>query len=442
MRKKIAIIMAFVLMFVFMMPVSASAVSMKKPVVTFTTGQQNLVIKSSKVGTKYYFYESDSKKGKFKKIGTSKNNYYKIPLPTKSKYYKIKAVKGKKSATSKVYKSPSIKKMVYIGYVAYTNKYKNYAVHMNLADKNCEYRIYRSNYENGYFKYMGSTNRIFVDKKADPHQLYYYKVRVYNKKTKSYSNLSPARKTPVNSDFTNWKYNGKNTKITINRYNKKTKNGKMVYWVAQVKGKPSNYFANNSLEKAKTDKQTISKMMRINGGLFAVNADASGFRDYAARKPFKFSNGKAVTAYNTQASGIQGCQTKNNKFILVDGKNYKSNKEISNLGVTDSWNFGCTLISAGKVANLNPNQDLNPLTAMGQKKDGTWIFIVIDGRGSNGSIGATYYQMAQLMNKYRAYNAIELDGGGSSEMWFGNVPLNFPSDGAERLLDSCIYVKE
>ena len=100
------------------------------------------------------------------------------------------------------------------------------------------------------------------------------------------------------------------------------------------------------------------------------------------------------------------------------------------------------MISAGKVANLNPNQDLNPLTAMGQKKDCTWIFIVIDGRGSNGSIGATYYQMAQLMNKYRAYNAIELDGGGSSEMWFGNVPLNFPSDGAERLLDSCIYVKE
>lgn len=56
-----------------------------------------------------------------------------------------------------------------------------------------------------------------------------------------------------------------------------------------------------------------------------------------------------------------------------------------------------------------------PRTAFGVSRDGnTAIFMVVDGRGD--SIGATHAEMAALMLEYGAYEAMHLDGGGSSTM--------------------------
>ncbi len=56
-----------------------------------------------------------------------------------------------------------------------------------------------------------------------------------------------------------------------------------------------------------------------------------------------------------------------------------------------------------------------PRTAFGVSKDGnTAIFMVVDGRGE--SIGATHWELGLLMQEYGAYEAMHLDGGGSSTM--------------------------
>ena len=62
--------------------------------------------------------------------------------------------------------------------------------------------------------------------------------------------------------------------------------------------------------------------------------------------------------------------------------------------------------------------------------------MVVDGRGD--SIGATHSEMAALMKEYGAYEALHLDGGGSSTMVVQTVDdaapqlQNTPSDGAQR----------
>lgn len=86
-----------------------------------------------------------------------------------------------------------------------------------------------------------------------------------------------------------------------------------------------------------------------------------------------------------------------------------------------------------------------PRTAFGVSQDGTKaIMMVVDGRGD--SIGATHSEMAALMKEYGAYEALHLDGGGSSTMVVQTVDdaapqlQNTPSDGAQRKVIASVGV--
>ena len=72
-----------------------------------------------------------------------------------------------------------------------------------------------------------------------------------------------------------------------------------------------------------------------------------------------------------------------------------------------------------------------PRTAIGVKKDGTVILLVVDGR-SRSSAGMSLQELADYMVKLGAVQALNFDGGGSSEMVLDGKILNNPSDGRER----------
>ena len=84
----------------------------------------------------------------------------------------------------------------------------------------------------------------------------------------------------------------------------------------------------------------------------------------------------------------------------------------------------------------------NPRTLFGQKKDGTFVFVVVDGRNRNDSKGLTAQQSAELMKELGCYNAVNMDGGGSSEMYIEGVVQNEPSDGVERKVGSVLMAIE
>lgn len=74
-----------------------------------------------------------------------------------------------------------------------------------------------------------------------------------------------------------------------------------------------------------------------------------------------------------------------------------------------------------------------PRTAVGLKKDGTLLLLVVDGR-SNNSSGLTLQELAQYLLRLGAADAVNFDGGGSSEMVVNGKIVNKPSDGRERLV--------
>ena len=70
----------------------------------------------------------------------------------------------------------------------------------------------------------------------------------------------------------------------------------------------------------------------------------------------------------------------------------------------------------------------HPRTAVGIRKDGTLLFVVVDGRQAGLSAGMTLPELAALLEKRGAHDAYNLDGGGSSTMIVNGEIVNSPSD--------------
>ncbi len=87
---------------------------------------------------------------------------------------------------------------------------------------------------------------------------------------------------------------------------------------------------------------------------------------------------------------------------------------------TDANNHFVQLILNGEPRDLNGGTGggLNPRTVIGQRADGAVLMLVTDGRGKNNHLGASASDLIDIMQKYGAVNAANLDGGSSSCMYY------------------------
>ena len=74
----------------------------------------------------------------------------------------------------------------------------------------------------------------------------------------------------------------------------------------------------------------------------------------------------------------------------------------------------------------------HPRTAVGVNTSGQWVFLIVDGRNGMHSSGATISELTEILRSQRVVNAMNLDGGGSTEMIVDGKIYNLPSDGWER----------
>ena len=87
-------------------------------------------------------------------------------------------------------------------------------------------------------------------------------------------------------------------------------------------------------------------------------------------------------------------------------------------GMVDAVDFGPFLIVNGKraIAKGNGGWGLSSRTVIAQRKDGIVLMFIIDGRQPGYSLGIDMVEMTNLLVKYKAYNAANLDGGASSSL--------------------------
>ena len=188
-------------------------------------------------------------------------------------------------------------------------------------------------------------------------------------------------------------------------------------------------------KKLGTSGQYLTQMAKDNDALIAING--GGFEDPnfnsngANPLGITFSNGKLITSKTWGGSGGLIGFTQDNKLVL--GK--MTVKQAQEMKIRDGVTFGPFLIVNGKPSKVlgNGGWGTAPRTAIGQRQDGIVLFLVIDGRTVT-KPGADMNDLIEIMQRYGAYNATNLDGGTSSAMVVNGKIINDPVDssGAHR----------
>lgn len=193
-------------------------------------------------------------------------------------------------------------------------------------------------------------------------------------------------------------------------------------------------------EKVSSMVERTGAIAGVNGGGFAdPNWKGNGFKPIG----LVISQGKLYydgigEKNSTQIVGLD----KQGKMIAG---NY-SIQELQDLDIQEAVTFQPRIIVNGKgqIKSQKDGWGIAPRTAMGQREDGAILFVVIDGRQPAYSIGASLYDVQQVMLDHGAVIAANLDGGSSTVLvGKGGEILNKPSsEYGERYLPTAFLVFE
>ena len=158
----------------------------------------------------------------------------------------------------------------------------------------------------------------------------------------------------------------------------------------------------------------------INGGGFQ---DDGGRGNGSIPQGIVIHKGKLVYGNPNTYLGIVG--------ISGDGKLFCANatgNECLEWGIQEAVTFGPVFINNYQVVFKEGTDNLgmlNPRTAIGQRSDGTFMLLVVDGRGPT-SFGALYEDIIKIFQANDAVMAANLDGGNSTAMIYDGDYLNTP----------------
>ena len=168
----------------------------------------------------------------------------------------------------------------------------------------------------------------------------------------------------------------------------------------------------------------ITKFAEDNHALVAINA--SGFTDEN-----RDGNGGNVMGSMVLDGVEYGNPMGSMKFFgfKEDNKLYIENY---NAGAIADYKWGiqfspALIVDGSKYVQGTFGYGLQPRSAVGQTMSGEFLMLIVDGRQVGHSLGATVNDLAEIMLRHKAYQAMNLDGGSSSIMNYRGKTINKPS---------------
>lgn len=191
--------------------------------------------------------------------------------------------------------------------------------------------------------------------------------------------------------------------------------------------------------------EVTSKIAKRNGAVFAVNGDYYGFRE----KGYVLRNGYLYRSVpNTRYPyGEDLVIWEDGSFEIIE-EGALTAQELADAGARQIFSFGPALVNHGDVQVIEGEeveraQITNPRTAIGCVEPLHYYMVVSDGRTKE-SPGLSLYELAGLMEKLGCETAYNLDGGGSSTIWFNGKVLNRPTTYGdvfeERIISDIVYI--
>ena len=203
-------------------------------------------------------------------------------------------------------------------------------------------------------------------------------------------------------------------------------------------------FAQNSFGENITE--TTSETAEDNGAVFAVNGDYYGFRDTG----IVIRNG---VVYRDEGAR-EGLAFYLDGSVEVYDETTTDAATLLAAGVWNTLSFGPAIVENGEVVDGIENAEVDtnvgnhsiqgeqPRTAVGVVDTNHLVFVVVDGRSPGYSAGVTLPGLADIMTGLGVSTAYNLDGGGSSTMYFDGALVNDPlGRDAERGTSDILYIE-
>lgn len=190
--------------------------------------------------------------------------------------------------------------------------------------------------------------------------------------------------------------------------------------------------------------ETTSAMAEDNDAILAINGDYYGFRD----KGYVMRNGYLYRDTARDEDDDDALVIGKDGHMEIVSENSADIKELTQNAV-QIFSFGPGMIADGEIlvtasSEVEKAMRSNPRTAVGEISPLHYIFLVSDGRTKK-SEGLSLFELAQFMKELGCVTAYNLDGGGSSVMWFMGDVVNNPTNGwhsGERSVSDIVYIGE
>ncbi|GAA2224426.1 phosphodiester glycosidase family protein [Promicromonospora sukumoe] len=260
------------------------------------------------------------------------------------------------------------------------------------------------------------------------------------------SSDSDADAADADATVTDDSYTSDDTGITVSQVSTGEGDDTVTYYVADVQVDDATQlrsaFAQDQFGTNITDE--TSDIADDVGAVLAVNGDYYGFRDTG----IVIRNG---VVYRDDGAR-EGLAFYTDGHAEVYDETTTTADELVADGVWNTVSFGPALVEDGSVVDgiedveVDTNvgnhsiQGEQPRTAIGVIDENHYVIVVVDGRQEGYSRGVTLTELAQIMTDLGATTAYNLDGGGSSTLYFDGEVVNQPSNGGERATSDILYV--
>ncbi len=180
------------------------------------------------------------------------------------------------------------------------------------------------------------------------------------------------------------------------------------------------------------------------GAILAINGDYYGFRNSG----FVMRNGFLYRESAREGSDNEDLVVYSDGSFGIINESETTASDLADRGAEQIFSFGPALINGGEItvtaaSEVENSMNSNPRTAIGMIEPLQYILVVSDGRTSE-SDGLTLLELAQVMDELGCETAYNLDGGGSSTMWFMGEIVNNPTTNGrkiqERSVSDIVYI--
>ena len=250
--------------------------------------------------------------------------------------------------------------------------------------------------------------------------------------------------TPVLTDTS---YVSADSSITISTVVTGSGDSAVTYYVADVVLTDAttlqSAFADNSF--GENIIENTSDIAQDNNAIFAINGDYYGFRDTG----IVIRNGVVFR----EEGARQGLAFYRDGTVKVYDETTTTADQLVADGVYNTLSFGPAVVVDGEIPagiedfEVDTNfgnhsiQGEQPRTAVGIISPNHLVFVVVDGRSPGYSAGVTMTGLAEIMQGLGATTAYNIDGGGSSTMYFNGQLVNNPlGEGQERGTSDILYI--